>query len=149
MGFRARLLSRGALQETSFRCTLMCHQPTVVHQRMPINTLGFAVVVKYDALIPVLLVALAAVVRPVLHERVLLAMRVVLRAMSREVQLHALAVIVVERVRVVLRATRFRRAQQAQIHGVLSGEVDVMAVIGVLPALDGGRGVGAVPLQSD
>lgn len=63
----------------------MCHQAAVVDQRVTINTSRRAIVVKHNALIPVLLVILLTVVRPVLDERVLLSVLVVLRAVGREV----------------------------------------------------------------
>lgn len=110
MDFGASLFSTGTLHETARHRTLMCHQPTVVDQRVTINTLRLAIVVKHNALIPVLLVILFTVIRPVLDERVLLSVLVVLRAVGREVQLHILAVIVVEGVRVALCASRLRGA---------------------------------------
>jgi hypothetical protein len=142
----ASLFPIGALHETAPLRTLMGHQATVVDQRVTIHTLRLTIVVKHDALIPVLLVILATIIRSVLDEWVLLSVLVVLRAVSREVQLHTLAVIIVERVRVALRASRLRRAQQAQVHGVLRGKVNIVAIVSVLAALDGRRGVGAIPL---
>lgn len=147
MDLGASLFPIGALQETARHCTLMGHQATVVGQWVTINTLRLAIVVKYDALVPVFLIVLATVVRPVLDERILLSILVVLGAVSREVQLHILAVIIIERVRVVLRASRLRRVQHAQVHGVLRGKVDIVSVISVLAALDGCRGVGTIPLK--
>ena len=125
----------------------MGHQSAIVHQRVSIHTLGLAIIVKDYAFVSVVLVVLASVVRSVVHERILFSVLVVLWAVRRELELHTLAVVVVERVRVALCASRLGWAQQAQVHSVLCGEVDLVAVIGVLAALDRGRGVGAVPLQ--
>lgn len=49
--------------------------------------------------------------------------------------------------RVALCASRLRGAQKTQVHGVLRGKENIVAVISVLAALDGRRGVGAIPLQ--
>ncbi|KAJ5383163.1 hypothetical protein N7517_001074 [Penicillium concentricum] len=89
VGFDASLSSIGVLHETTRRRTLMGHQATVVDQRVTMDTLRLAIVIKYDTLIPVIPV--------ILDERVLLSVLIVLRAVSREVQLHIFAVIVVER----------------------------------------------------
>lgn len=147
MDLGASLFPIGALQETARHRTLMGHQATVVDQGVTINTLRLAIVVKYDALVPVILIVLATVVRPVLDQRILLSILVVLGAMSREVQLHILAVIIIERVRVLLCASRLGRVQHAQVHGVLRGKVDVVSVISVLAALDGRRVVRTIPLK--
>lgn len=64
--FGTRLLSILTLHKTALRRTLMGYQATVVDHGVIVNTFFLPIIVKHDALISILLVVFAGVVRPVL-----------------------------------------------------------------------------------
>jgi hypothetical protein len=48
---------------------------------------------------------------------------------------------------VYLRSSRPKRAQQAQVHAVLRGKANIVAIMSDFAAFDGRRGIGAVLLK--